>query len=68
MDENTLEMAEALTQATVEEGIRRVVARLPIQPVGFDGLCIDCAEPIVSERIRFGAITCVECQILREKR
>lgn len=68
MDENTLVMAEALARSEVEEGVRRVVARLPVQPPNYNGLCVDCDEPLPQGRISFGAITCLQCQEFRETR
>lgn len=68
MDENQLVVAEALAQSEIEAGIRRVVAKLPKQPDGFDGLCVDCGEEIPTPRLSFGAITCLPCQELRELR
>lgn len=67
MDEKLLEMAEALSASLVDEEVRRVKARLPVQPTGFNGLCSECEEPIEAPRLRFGAITCVECQEHLEK-
>lgn len=68
MDENVLVMAEALALSTVEEGVRRAVSRLPKQPIDFDGCCEDCGEALPVARIKFGAVTCVECQTRREHR
>ena len=68
MDETVLLMAEALARSEVEEGISRAVAQLPKQPIDFDGCCVDCGEEIPAPRIQFGAITCITCQTLRERR
>ena len=68
MDENFIMMAQALAQSEVEAGIKRVVSQLPKQPPNFDGCCIDCGEEIPAARINFGAITCVPCQSLLERR
>lgn len=68
MDESTLLMAEALTQSMVEAGIKRVVDQLPKQPPDFDGCCVCCGEEIPAARIKFGAITCVPCQTLLERK
>jgi len=62
MDEKLLEMAEMLSASLVEEGIRQAKANLPVQPESFDGLCIECGESIGTPRLRFGAVTCIECQ------
>ena len=66
MDEHLLQVAELLAQSEIDEGIRRVLARIPKQPIDFDGLCIDCDDPIPSGRIKVGAITCLPCQVRRE--
>lgn len=68
MDESTLLMAEALAQSIVETGVRRIIAKLPQQPVNYDGACEDCGDQLPEARIKFGAITCVSCQTLRERR
>jgi hypothetical protein len=62
MDENTLVMAEALARSEVEEGVRRVVGRLPVQPPDFDGRCVECDDQMPDGRIKFGAIRCLPCQ------
>lgn len=67
MDENTILMAQALTQSEVEAGIKRAVDQLPKQPPDFGGCCIDCGEEIPTRRIAFGAVTCVPCQTDRER-
>ena len=68
MDENIILMAQALTQSEVEAGIKRAVSQLPKQPPNFDGCCVDCGEELAPPRLSFGAITCVPCQTLRERR
>lgn len=62
MDEKLLEMAEQLSASLVDEGIRKAKASLPTQPESFDGLCLECGESIGAPRLRFGAVTCIECQ------
>lgn len=68
MDENTLLLAEALAQSEVEAGIKRAVSQLPKQPLNFDGCCIDCGDELPAARLKFGAITCMPCQTLLERR
>lgn len=68
MDESTLLMAQALAQSEVEAGIKRAVDQLPKQPPDFDGCCVSRGEEIPAARINFGAITCVPCQTLLERR
>lgn len=68
MDENTILMAQLLAQSEVEAGIKRAVSQLPKQPPNFDGRCVDCGEEIEPPRLSFGAITCVQCQTIRERR
>lgn len=66
MDENALLQAEKLTQGAIDAGIERVRNSLPVQPPDFDGYCVDCGDLIPEGRVKFGAITCVPCQSLRE--
>lgn len=67
MDESILLIAEALAQSEVDAGVQRAVDQLPKQPVDFDGLCEDCRDEIPAARIKFGAVTCVDCQKIREE-
>lgn len=66
--ESGILMAEALAQSMVEEGVQRARDQLPKQPADFNGLCDDCGDEIPVARIKFGAITCVSCQALRERK
>jgi RNA polymerase-binding transcription factor DksA len=66
MDEYTLVMAEALARSNAEAGVRAVVARIPIQPLNYDGSCTRCSEPIGPGRVAFGAVTCLPCQRHKE--
>lgn len=68
MDESTLLMAQALAQIEVEAGIKRAVSQLPKQPPDFDGCCVSCGDELPAARINFGAITCITCQTLLERR
>lgn len=68
MDENALLLAEKLAQGEVDAGIERVRKLLPVQPLDFDGYCVDCGDLIPEGRVKFGAITCVTCQSLRERK
>lgn len=68
MDESTILMAQALAQSEVEAGIKRAVDQLPKQPPNFDGCCVSCGDLLPAARINFGAITCVPCQTLLERR
>ena len=67
MDETYLLIAEAQAQSEIDAGVRRAIAKLPKQPKNFDGLCVDCDEEIPSQRLSFGAITCIQCQTVRER-
>ena len=67
MDESILVMAEALARSEVEAGIRKAQANLPRQPEDFDGCCVDCGDAIPAPRLKFGAITCLHCQTIRER-
>lgn len=68
MDELYILIAEAHAQSEIDEGVKRAVEGLPKQPLNFDGLCVDCDEELLPARLKFGAITCVPCQTLRERR
>lgn len=68
MNESTILMAQALAQIEVEAGIKRAVSQLPKQPPDFDGCCVSCGDELPAARINFGAITCVTCQTLLERR
>ena len=68
MDEKTLELAETLILATVQTGIDNVRRQIPKQPADFDGLCFECGEPVGEGRIKFGAVTCIDCQTHIEAR
>lgn len=68
MDEKTLEMAEALSLALVDNGIERIRAQVKARDPNFDGYCEECAEPIPELRLATGATTCIECKTIEEKR
>ena len=68
MNEDMLVLAETLMRAEVEAGIKRAISQLPKQPPNFDGCCVSCGEEIPAARINFGAITCMPCQTLLERR
>lgn len=67
-DEKNFELAQKLAEAQVEAGRRAVAAALPKQPEDFDGCCVSCGDDLPEERIEFGAITCVPCQVRIERR
>lgn len=66
LDERDLEIAEMLSNFRVEQAIQEAVEKLPVQPPDFNGCCSECGEPIPAPRLRFGAITCVDCQEILE--
>lgn len=67
MDEKYLEMASEQTLAEAEAGIALVKSRIPVQPPDFDGRC-KCGEDIPNKRLATGAITCVPCQTVIERK
>lgn len=67
MDERALAMADEADLLRIESEVRKITNRLPKQPPGFNGECVDCNDQIPQERIQFGAVTCVYCQEIREK-
>lgn len=67
MDEKTLEMAEALTTALVDNGIERIRAQVKRRDPNFDGSCEECGDSIPEARLDTGAVTCIECQELLEQ-
>ena len=68
MDETTLVMAEALARSEIEAGVERSRAAIARQPIGFNGLCIDCGDSIQPLRLQLGVVTCLICQETRERR
>lgn len=68
MDESQILMAEAIVLSEIEAGIKRAVDQLPKQPPNFNGSCISCGDMLPVARINFGAITCVPCQTLLERK
>jgi RNA polymerase-binding transcription factor DksA len=68
MDERVLEIAEALTNALVDNSVAQICATVKKRDPSFDGLCDDCTEAIPEARLETGAIRCIECQEVLEKR
>lgn len=67
MDEKYLEQASELTELFISASISKALATKVTMPVGFDGHCVDCGEPIPPLRLKLGVITCLSCQELRER-
>jgi RNA polymerase-binding transcription factor DksA len=67
MDEKVLEIAEAVTQATVENGVAKIRAQVRKRDPLFDGACEECGDPIPDPRLDTGATTCLECQQTLER-
>jgi RNA polymerase-binding transcription factor DksA len=67
MDEKGFEIAEAITTALVDNGVKKVQAQVRPRDPLFDGECIECTEPIPEARLNTGAQTCLECQEVLEK-
>ena len=68
MDERVLELAEALANSTVENGVDKIRARVKMRDPKFDGLCEECGDEIPEARLDTGATTCIECQVILEQR
>lgn len=68
MNERQIESSEAMLEKRKNEAIEQIRARLPTQPLDFDGLCVDCGDDIPPLRIKFGASNCVMCQEIAEKK
>lgn len=62
MDEKGFELAEAATQALVDNGIKKVRSQIKARDPDFCGECLECGEPIPEARLDTGAETCIECQ------
>lgn len=62
MDENLFEIAEKMNLQRVADSVSEARKSLPVQPIDFDGLCINCGEDILPGRLALGKITCIECQ------
>lgn len=67
MDERTLESAEALTAATVQDSIARIRSQVRPRDPSFDGDCEECGERIPDARLDTGARTCIDCQEFIER-
>lgn len=68
MDERVLEIAEALTAALAENEVAKIRAKVQKRDPSFDGICVECDEPIPDARLDTGATTCLECQQFLELR
>lgn len=67
MDEKVLEIAEAVTEATVKNGVDKIRAKVRKRDPLFDGACEECDAQIPDLRLDTGATTCLECQERLEK-
>lgn len=69
MNEKILESVEEQLRAGLEEEVAKVrrAAVVPI-PDDFEGECVDCGDQIPMGRLKTGAITCIDCQTMKEKR
>lgn len=68
MNERQIESSEASLEDKKNKAIEEIRARLPTQPPDFDGMCVECGDDIPALRIKFGAINCVMCQEIAEKK
>lgn len=70
MEENQLELADALAEAQRNAGIEQARRKMAEQhDPSFDGVhCIDCDEDIPEERLAAKRIRCTRCESARERR
>lgn len=66
MDENQLEMADALTNSIIEAGITQA-RKQQNRPEDFEGDC-SCGAAIQPERVNAGYYNCIPCQERIESR
>lgn len=67
MDEHIIQAAQEAALLEVDRGVQAIRGSMPKQPLGFDGLCTKCEEPIPEKRVLFGAVTCIDCQAALER-
>ncbi len=67
MDERVLEIAEAVAEATVQNGVAKIQAKVKARDPEFSGECDECYDPIPEPRLDTGATTCLECQEILER-
>ena len=71
LNDKTLEMAERLVAAQVDNQVAKARTRQSdlVQFASWDGeTCFDCSEDIPEERIEMGRVRCVHCQSVAEKK
>lgn len=67
MDERVLEIAEALTETIVQNGVDKIRALVRKRDPLFDGECTECNCAIPDQRLDTGATTCIDCQEILER-
>ena len=70
LNDKTLEFAERIVSASVEERIEKARERQCDKPEfrAWDGeTCFDCGEDLPEERIEMGRVRCVICQTKAER-
>ncbi len=66
-EDKMLEMADAFAASMVDSGVRKASAMFDQPPpVGYDGTCPECGEPVPAGRQALGRYNCVDCQELDE--
>lgn len=71
LNDKTLEMAERIVSAAVEERVAQARALQRDNPkfASWDGeTCFDCGGDIPEERIEMGRVRCVHCQSVAERK
>ena len=71
LNDKTLEMAERLQAAQVEEKIAQARVRQCDEPrfANWDGeTCFDCGEDMLAKRLEMGRVRCVHCQTVAERK
>lgn len=67
MDEKEFEIAESVTTALIENGVKAACSKVKARDPSFPGTCDDCLDPIPEKRLDTGATTCLDCQQIRER-
>jgi RNA polymerase-binding transcription factor DksA len=71
LNDKTLEFAERLQLAQVEEKIAQARRRQCDEPrfASWDGeTCFDCGEEVLAKRLEMGRVRCVDCQTTAERK
>lgn len=67
-EDKMIEMAEAIAQDIVDNGIHKASKMFASPPPqGYDGTCPECGEPVPEARQKLNRYNCVDCQELSER-